>query len=175
MRKGTIEVDDGGAGEGVEGGREVGHGGGEDGGDEEAGDAVGHLLDDEGGEDAVVGAEGLAGWLAVEDEEAYADEEEEGELEEDDGAGGEEGEAGLAEVAGGEEALDHELVGAVGGHGEEGAAEDAGPEGVGLVVRVRVKSSQWNLPSGAATAWMWDQPPGTWAPRVKSATRVPAT
>ena len=69
---------------------------------------------------------------AVEDEEAYADEQEEGELEEDDDAGGEEGEAGFAEVAGGEHALDHELVGAVGGHGEEGSAEDAGPEGVGL-------------------------------------------
>ena len=41
-------------------------------------------------------------------------------------------EAGFAEVARGEHALDHELVGAVRGHGEEGAAEDAGPEGVGL-------------------------------------------
>ncbi len=49
-------------------------------------------LDDEGGEDVVVGAEG-GGWLAVEDEEADADEEEEGELEEDDGSGGEEGES----------------------------------------------------------------------------------
>ena len=44
----------------------------------------------------------------------------------------EQGEARLAEVAGGEHALDHELVGAVRGHGEERSAEDAGPEGVGL-------------------------------------------
>ena len=36
------------------------------------------------------------------------------------------------EVACGEQALHHELVGAVRGHGEEGSAEDAGPEGVGL-------------------------------------------
>ncbi len=70
--------------------------------------------------------------LAVEDEEADADQEEEGELEEDDDAGAEQGEAGLAQVAGGEHALDHELVGAVRGHREEGAAEDAGPEGVAL-------------------------------------------
>ena len=53
----------------------------------------------------------------VEDPKAGADEEEEGELEEDDDAGTEESELGFAEVAGGEEALDHELVGAVGGHG----------------------------------------------------------
>ena len=71
------------------------------------------------------------GVLSVEDEEAYADEEEERELDEDDDAGAEQGEARFAQVAGGEHALDHELVGAVRGHGEEGSAEDAGPEGVG--------------------------------------------
>ena len=124
-----VEVDDGGGGERVERGGEVGHGGGEDGGDEQAGDADGHLLDDEGGEDVVGGAKLRV--QAVEDVEACADEEEEGELEEDDDAAGEQGEAGFAEVAGGEHALDHELVGAVRGHGEEGSAEDAGPEGVG--------------------------------------------
>ena len=39
--------------------------------------------------------------------------------------------ARFAQIARGEQALDHELVGAVRGHGEEGSAEDAGPEGVG--------------------------------------------
>ena len=38
----------------------------------------------------------------------------------------------MAEVAGGQHALHHELVGAVRGHGEEGSAKDSGPEGVGL-------------------------------------------
>ena len=102
---------------------------------EQAGDAGGHLVDDEGGEDAVaVGAADLGECRrmhSVEDEEARADEQEEGELEEDDDAAGEQREARFAEVLGGEHALDHELVGAVRGHGEEGSAEDAGPEGVG--------------------------------------------
>ena len=128
---GDEEVDDGGACEGVQGGGEVGHGGGENGGDEEAGYAVGHLLDDEGGKDVVVGLE-VRGMAAVEDEEADADEQEKGELEEDDGSGAEQGQAGLAQVAGGEHALHHELVGAVRGHGQEGSAEKAGPEGVRL-------------------------------------------
>ena len=116
-----VEVYDRGGGERVERGGEVGHRGGEDGGDEQAGDAEGHLADDEGGEDAV-GARKDCRVQAVEDEEAGADQEEERELDEDDDAGTEEGEAGFAEVAGGEHALDHELVGAVRGHGEEGAA-----------------------------------------------------
>ena len=128
---GNDEVDDGGAGEGVEGGGEVAHGRGEDGGDEQAGYAVGHLLDDEGGKDVVVGLE-VRRMRAVEDEEADADEQEEGELEEDDGSGAEQREAALAQVAGGEHALHHELVGTVRGHGEERSAEQAGPEGVGL-------------------------------------------
>ena len=38
----------------------------------------------------------------------------------------------LAQVAGGEHALHHQLIGSVRGHGEEGAAENSGPEGVGL-------------------------------------------
>ncbi len=69
---------------------------------------------------------------AIEDEQADADEQEERELEEDDGAGAEQGEAGLAQIAGGEHALHHELVGSVAGHGEEGSAENSGPEGIGL-------------------------------------------
>jgi hypothetical protein len=81
-----VEVDDRGGGEGVERGGEVGHGGGEDCGDEQAGDADGHLADDEGGEDAV-GACEHRGVLAVEDVEACADQEEERELDEDDDAG----------------------------------------------------------------------------------------
>ena len=90
-----IEVYDGGGGEGVEGGGEVGHGGGEDGSDEESGDADGHLFDDESREDAVGTGEDL-GVEIVEDVEACSDEEEESELEENDDAGGEQGEAGFA-------------------------------------------------------------------------------
>ncbi len=48
-----IEVYDGGGGERVERGGEVRHRRGEDGCDEEAGDADGHLVDDEGREEAV--------------------------------------------------------------------------------------------------------------------------
>ncbi len=87
-----VEIYDGGGAERVERGGEVGHGCGEDRGNEEYGDADGHLLDDEGGEDVVVGFKGL--WVgSVEDEQADPDEEEEGELEEDDDSGGEQGEA----------------------------------------------------------------------------------
>ena len=68
---------------------------------------------------------------SVEDEEAGADEKKERELDEDDDAAGEQGEARLAQVARGEHSLNHQLVGAVRGHGEECSAEDSGPEGVG--------------------------------------------
>ena len=138
--EGNVEVDDRGGGERVEGSGEIGHGGGKDGSDEQAGDAVGHLLDDEGGEESV-GGDGVGPLSqvvlvdaadAVEDEEADADEEKEEELEEDDHARAEQGKAGFAQVAGGEHALDHELICPVAGHGEEGSAEDAGPEGVGV-------------------------------------------
>ena len=40
--------------------------------------------------------------------------------------------AALALVAGAEQALHHELIGAVAGGGEETAAENARPEGIGL-------------------------------------------
>ena len=82
-----VEVYDGGAGERVERGAEVRHGCGEDGGDQKACYADRHLLDDESGEDAVGACEG--GWVQpVEDVEACADQQEEGELEEDDRAAG---------------------------------------------------------------------------------------
>ncbi len=131
-----VEVDDGGGGQGVQGGGEVGHSGSEDGGDEEAGDADGHLADNEGRKDVVVGAEGRGGMrteaLAVEHPEPGTDEQEKRELREDDHAGAEQSPLRLAQIAGGEQALHHELIGAVGGHGEKGAAEQAGPEGVAL-------------------------------------------
>jgi hypothetical protein len=126
-----VEVYDGSAGEGIKGGGEVGHGGCEHRGNEESSDADRHLLDDKGGKDAIRAAEGLRA-EAIEDKEAGSDEKEEGELEKDDDSGGEQGEAGLTQVASGEQALHHELVCSVGGHGEEGAAEESGPEGVGL-------------------------------------------
>ncbi len=69
--------------------------------------------------------------LLIEDVEPGADEQEKRELQEDDDAGAEQRCCGLAQIARGEQALHHQLVGAVRGHGEEGAAEDAGPEGVG--------------------------------------------
>src|ERR1700761_4963947 len=69
--------------------------------------------------------------LAIEDIEACANQKEEGELNEDDDAGAEQGELRLAQVARGQHALHHELIGAVRGHGEEGSAEYACPEGVG--------------------------------------------
>ena len=90
-----------------------------------------HLLDDEGGEDAVGAGENLR-MGAVEDKQADADQEEDRELEEDDHAGGEQRQAGLAQIAGGQHALDHELIRPVRGHGEEGSTQDAGPEGIGL-------------------------------------------
>ena len=48
-----VEVDDRGGRKAVERGGEIGHGGRENGGNEQAGDTDGHLTDDEGGEDSV--------------------------------------------------------------------------------------------------------------------------
>jgi len=125
------EIENAGGGEGVEGAAGIGHGYGDDGSEEEAGESWGHFADEEEREDAVCALAGSEerGVLS-EGEEKHTDQEEDGELDQDDDAAGEEGAAAVAFVACGEKALDDNLIGAVGGHGEKGAADEPGPEGV---------------------------------------------
>ena len=127
-----VEIDDGGGGERVERGAQVGHGSGEDSGNEQAAYAVRHARDDEGWKDGVGAGEGFC-WRRefVVDEEHCADEEEERELEEDGDSAGEKRGLRLALAARGKKTLDDELVGAVTGGSEECAADDAGPQRVG--------------------------------------------
>src|SRR6185437_5734573 len=123
---------DEGGGAGVQGGAQVGHGGGQDGGNQQPGDTPGHVADDECGEDAVRAGEGRGRReVVVEDEECGAHQQKERELYQDEDAAGEQRALRLGFVLGGEQALHHELVGAVAGRGKEGAANQAGPEGVG--------------------------------------------
>ena len=134
---GLDEVHDGGGGEGVESGAEIAHGGSEDGGDDQATDAVGEEIPDEFWVDAVWRVGRGEFCVGVINPEQDADDEEESELEDDDEPAREESEPGISFVFGRKEALHHQLFGAVAGSGEEAAAEEAGPEGIGLGEELR--------------------------------------
>jgi len=112
------EIEDAGGGERVEGAAGVGHGDGDDGGEEKAGETLWHFADEEERENAI----GALAWgeergVLRENEEQDADQEKNCELDEDDDAAGEEGAAAVFFIARGEESLDDGLVRAVGGHG----------------------------------------------------------
>jgi len=81
-----VKVHHGGGGERVQRRAHVRHGRGEDRRDHKAGDAVGHLLDDEQWKEAVRGAHSGEGAGGVEGIEPRTDQQEERELDEDDDA-----------------------------------------------------------------------------------------
>src|ERR1017187_4463918 len=128
---GVKEIHHGGGGERIERGAQVGHGGGQDGGDEQTGEAGRERIPDEGGINAIGLNRRGDVKIAVIDVEEHADQQEQGELHADDGPTGQQGGAALALIAGAEKALHHQLIGAVAGGGEETAAGQAGPESVG--------------------------------------------
>src|ERR1035438_9478208 len=128
---GMKEIHHGGGGERIERAAQVGHGGGQDGGDQQTGQAGRERTPDEGGINAIGLNRRGDVKIAVVHIEEHADQQEQGELDADDGPTGQQGGAALALIAGAEEALHHELVGAVAGGGEETAAGQAGPERVG--------------------------------------------
>jgi hypothetical protein len=129
-RPGANKVHHGGGGQGIEGGAQVRHGGGQDGGDGQAGDSHRQALPDEQRIDAIQALGRLQAMVAVVDIQEQPDEQKERKLDGDHHPTGQQGGAALALVAGAQQALHHELIGAVAGGGEETTARQAGPEAI---------------------------------------------
>ena len=108
----------------------------------------------------------------VEDPEADADEQEEGELGEDHEPARDQRRRGLPLRAGREVALDHHLIGPVGGRVQHHPADQARPERVRLG-EVEREAEHAELAGGAAALQSPDQPPGSLFTRIKSATIAP--
>ncbi len=123
------EIQNAAGGERVERTAGIGHGDGDDGGEEKSGEAGGHFAHEEERKDAIGAFTGGEKRRVLrENKEQNADEKENRELNEDDDAAGEKSAAAVAFVARGEKALDDGLIGSVAGHGEESATDEAGPK-----------------------------------------------
>src|ERR1700722_12839717 len=127
-----VEVDHGGGRERIECSAHVGHGSSEDGCDNQARDAMGHVLHDEEWKEPICCANVCEHARGEEDIEPSADEQEERELHENDDAAGEQRNLRLHEIFGSKQTLHDKLVRTMAGHGKETAADEAAPKGIGL-------------------------------------------
>src|SRR5699024_7226750 len=141
-------VGDGRGGQRRQRGGQRGHRGGQDAGQQQARQSRGQGLDDEQREDLVITRQPqLGGGRAlVVAPQGQPHHQEDRELHEHDHSGGDDRLLRFDLGAAGQQALDHELVGAVGGHREHRAAQQGGEEGVLAAERVVGEHEDLRLP-----------------------------